>query len=752
MPGVEPPPRPELPPPAGESARATEVHVLDYLRVLSKRRWTAGTAFGIVVVMALIYTFTTPRIYEARAQLLLEVDKPNVVDFKEVIDQDRSTIEYYQTQYRILQSRALAAKTLDSLQLWSHPEFGGERWTLRRAATRGWTAMVEAVRRPFVTPQSPVAPQRAAAERSGPASGLTAEQSRTIDGFLTHLTIVPVRNSRLVEVKFQSLDPALAARVINALTRVYIEQNLDFRLLASQEASHWLTERLAEQRKQVEQTELALQRYREQNDAVSLDERQNIVVQKLADLNAAVTRAKTQRIEKEALYNQLRSVEAKGSALDSFPGILSNTFIQQLKGELADLQRQHAQLSQRYGDRHPEMIRLQSAIQTAEARIHGEIAKAVQAVRNEFLAAQAQERSLVAALESQKTEALELNRKAIEYGALQRDATSNRGVFESLLQRVKETGVSGALRTTSIRVVDAAEVPRSPVWPKIRFNLLLALFGGGVLGIGLAFFFEYLDNRIRTPDEIKAHLGVPFLGLVPEVSPKVIKERALVSDGVPPGFAEAFRAIRTNLLFSATEAGPRSLLVTSTGTSEGKTMVAVNLALSLAQSGERVLLLDADMRRPRVHEIFHQAQEPGLSNVLVGNARPSAAVRQSPTTDLWILPAGLPPPNPAELLVSQRFSEFLKSLGEYFDWVVIDSPPALAVTDAAILAHTATDLVLVVGAEMTGRQAAQAAVEQLGTAKARLLGAILNRVDLERNPYYYSRYYRREYSAYYLGS
>jgi exopolysaccharide transport family protein len=701
-------------------------HLLDYLRVLHKRRWTATTAFLLVLVSVTIYTFTVTPIYEARTRLLIESDNPNVINFTEVIDEQRSKADYYQTQYNILQSRALARKTLDGLQLWDSPLFGGQ-------SRRGLAGLFG-----FGKPSA------------GAQNGETAEQSRAIDRFLERLSVSPIRNSRLVDLKYRLSDPDLATRIVNAIARNYIDQNLEYKFNASKEASDWLGQRLAEQRQQVENAEAALQHYREQNDAISLEDHENIVVQKLADLNTAVTQAKTERFQKQALYNQLQSLSKSGGSLDSFPAILSNSYIQQQKAELAQLQSQLSQLSEKLGDKHPDIIKVRSAIQLAQSKLDGEIAKVVQSVRNEYLAALAKENSLNAALGQQKTEAQSMNRKAIDYGVLERDVQSNKQIYESLLQRAKETGVSSELKTSNIRVVDAAERPRTPASPRKLLNFTLALLGGGLFAVGLAFFFEYVDSRIKTPEEIRVHLGLPSLGMVPAVDPKSFKgKEPLISNGVPPGFAEAIRAVRTNVLFSSTEEGARSFVITSTGPGEGKTMVAANLAIGLAQAGQRVLLIDADMRRPRVHDMFSQKQEPGLSNLMVGHAKPSVCIRRTGVMGLWILTAGHTPPNPAELLGSQRFKEFVRSLGEHFDSVIIDSPPIMAVTDAAIAASAASGIIFVIGAEMTSRQAAKNAIQQLQNGRPHFVGAVLNRVELERNAYYYSGYYKREYVQYY---
>jgi succinoglycan biosynthesis transport protein ExoP len=715
-----------------------DVHLIDYVKVLYKRRWTAITAFLVVFLSVAIYTFTATPIYESKVQILIEKEATNVVSFKEAIEQNQIADDYYQTQYKILQSRALARKTLNATNLWDNPQFNP-----KSGPTVG---------RIVGAPVSLVAGWfRAAKPPAVPGADETKTQSRTIDRFLGNLSVLPIRNSRLVDVTFASPNAALSSQVANAVATAYIAQNLEFKFMSGKEASDWLGQRLGEQKKQVETSEQALQMYREQTDSVSLEDKQNIVVQKLADLNGAVTRAKTERIQKETLYNQVHSLQDDRAALDTFPAILSNTFIQQQKGELADLQRQQAQLSDKLGPHHPDMVKIGLAIRTAEAKIQAEIFKVIQSTRNDYQAARAQEQSLVNALEQQKRDALALNRKGIDYGVLQRDATSNRQIFDSLMQRTKETGISGELKTSNIRVIDAAETPRSPASPNTPINLLLALFGGATLALVLTFFFEYVDDRIKTPEEVKGHLGLSFMGMVPALFDKDLSN-PLMSNGVPPNFAEAFRAIRSNVLFSSAEDGEKVLVVTSSAPGEGKTLVATNLAVALAQANQRVLIVDADMRKPRVHGVFQHTQEPGLSNVLVGNAKASAAVRNTKVSGLWAMPAGVLPPNPSELLGSKRFKELVGTLGQHFDWVIIDSPPIMAVTDSSVAAHVATGVLFVIGSDMTSRHTAQRSLEQLRRANAKVIGAILNRVDLAHHGYYYSQYYKKAYADYYVSA
>jgi succinoglycan biosynthesis transport protein ExoP len=744
--------RPRTVPVRTESA-GEEKHLWDYARVVYKRRWIALPACLLVFSGMTFNSMRETPMYRSQVQLLIEKDAPTVATLDQMFQSQDGWYndEFYQTQHRILQSRTLARKTLDAMHLLDAPRLGQGPEQKGRVSISGflWDVVdstVALVKRPFTTEQpAPVA------EVEQPAAGENGAQSARISQFLAGLTITPVRNTRLVEIRYSSTDPVFAADAANALAAAYIRQNMEFKLSTSKEATGFLADRLEEQKKAVEASERALQEFKEKNGAVSIaDGSSSISIQRLTDLNAALIKAKTERINKEALYNQLQSMQSTGT-IDTFPAVLANEYIQGLKSNLAQLQREHAQLSERYGENHPKLSESKTALQTAGAKLTSEIAKVVEGVHSEYRSALAQEQSLQGALNAQKGEALSQNKMGVTYSVLQREADSNRQIYDSLLQQTKETGISGERRATNVRVVDPAEVPRVPISPNLRADMTFAVVAGLVLAIGLAFGFEYLDNRIKTPQELKAHLGIPFLGMVPTVSTER-EPNPLLDNGVPPNFAEAFKSVRTNVLFSSAEEGLRSIVITSAGPGEGKSLVASNLAVALAQAGQRVLLIDADMRRPRVHEIFGGDQEPGLSNVLSGNAKTSEAVRKSKTSGLWLLPAGHIPPNPAELLGSRRYTDFIASLSAHFDWVLLDSPPVMVVADSSIVANQSSGVVFVVRADHTSRHSVRAAVEQLEAANAHLIGSVLNSVDLVRNPYYYSAYYRKEYSRYYVSA
>ena len=481
---------PRVAPPLVQSS-AERKHLSDHLRVVYKRRWIALPVFFILFVVGLVNALREIPVYQARAQVLIESDSPKVARLDQVFQSGNSYYDddFLQTQFRILQSRTLAKRTLDAMKLWDAPRLGNgpepkSQISFSGLAWSGVNTLLALVQKPFAheAPPAPVE-QRATIDE-------TAAQSARIDTFLGGLTILPVRNSRIVEVRYASTDPAFAAAAANAVASSYIQQNMEFKFSASKDAVDWLSERLTEQKRAVEASEAALQNYKEKNGAVSVaDSSSNIVVQRLTDLNSALTKAKTERINKEALYNQLKAVESAGT-LDTFPAVLANDYVQKLKADLTELQRQQQQLAERYGPRHQEVIKNHAAIESADAKLRVEQSKIVDAVKNEYLTALNEERSLQTALDAQKTEALSQNRKGIEYGVLQREVDSNRQIYDSLMQRTKETGITSEQRASNVRVVDPAEVPRGPISPNIQRDLTVTFAFSLMIAIGLAFGFE----------------------------------------------------------------------------------------------------------------------------------------------------------------------------------------------------------------------------------------------------------------------
>ena len=727
------PANPDLAASTGSSIMDTtpEVHLLDRLAVVFKHYRLIAAVFAVVVSIAMLESYSATPLYRSQARIVIQDERSTAIGALNSTDpaywQDPEP--YFNTQYRILQSRGLARRIIRKIPPppAAQPGTFARVVSLPRQLLNRWRSQ----------PAKPEAPGR----------DETASESAAIGGFLAGLEIVPVKGTRLVEIVYASPDPEYAALAANTVATEYVQQNLDSKLLNTNNTLDWLKGELEKQRSKVEAAERAMANYQEGQNAMSLDDRQNIVVARLNSLNEAVTRAKTARLQKEALHRQLGDVTADTAGVDTFPAVAQNTTIQDLKQQLGQLNAEKARLLQRYKEGHPEVQRVNTQIESAAVRLRTETSKVLASIANDYRTAQAEERSLSASLEEQKRQAMDLNRKNINYSILQREAEGERNVYNALLQQEKEMRVVSNSRANNVQLMDAAEVPGGPYTPNHGRDWLMALVLGLALGVAFAYTVEYLDDTVKVPDDVTRRLKLPLLGLVPAVAGGQVP---VLTSPVPHDFGESFRSLRTSLVFTNGTEGRRMIAVTSTQPLEGKTTTACNLAVALALGGSRVMLIDADMRRPGLHRTMGLQNEVGLSHVLTGQARVREAVQRTSEPNLYVMTAGRTPPNPSELLSSARMQNLVANLqAGPFDWVIIDTPPVLAVTDAVIVAPYVSGLVFVIGAEMTRRAHAERAIETIQSGKPNIIGAVLNRVDLNRNKYYYSRYYGYHYKSYY---
>ncbi len=727
-------------PPAGAPpvyAVQRDLHLLDRLSALHRHRRGILVVFVLVVSWMMVDTYTTTPMYRAQARILIEEEHSELpTDFKDaLVHQDPEP--YYQTQYRVLKGRDLARRAVRKLRLQDVPEFNGQGpkpTPVKATLSRLKQGAMGPIRR--MLGRGAPAPMRPVARDAG-------DDSRLVGAFLGRVTVEPVRSSRLVDLYFDSSDAQFAATAVNALAEEYVDQNLEFTLASTQKSLEWLAQEVQRQQQVAQASERALAEYREQQNAISLDDHQKIVVTRLNQLYDSVTRAKTERMQKEGLWNQVRNGDP-----DTIAAVIQNTFVATLKGRRAELQRDRMRLSERYGEKHPEIVKINADIENARRQLEVETQKAVRVVRNEYEAALAQERTLTQALEEQKGAAMDLNRKSIDYTVLERDAASSREVYNSLLQREKELRVISSSRANNVRLMDRAEVPGGPFTPNPRRDWMMAIFFGLIFSIGYALALDYLDDTVKTPEDITRRLKLHFLGLVPIVRGD---QYPLISGSVPHDFGEAFRTLRTSLVSLNPGQGPKIVAITSAQPLEGKTTTAVNIAVALAVGGARVLLVDADMRRPSLHRTLRVSNDRGLSHLLTGEARMREVVQRTEDPNLLAIAGGRTPSNPSELLGSDRMRTFVASLeSSPFDWVIIDTPPVLAVTDAVILAPLVHGVTFVVGAEMTRWRLAERAIETIVAARPRTISAVLNKVDFARNKYYYARYYGHQYKNCYV--
>jgi capsular exopolysaccharide synthesis family protein len=742
--------RPELPPanrdaeqfwvPDAPFPRFTlrDSTLAETLRILRKRKWVIIATAVVALTLATLASVRTKRQYDAIARIALGREDNGNLGFKDVqgssdaIDYDYTVS--MDTQSNILQSDKIALEVIKNLHLDQNPAFAGG---LALPPPKAGSVSVQPVDR--------------------------GREAALLGSFHGSTQVRSVRNTRIIEITFRSLDPALGAAIANNIVATYIEDNYRTHYESIMQASDWLAKQISDLQQRVETSQEKLVRYQRENGMLGIDEKQNIITQKLDDLNKGFTEAQADRITKQAAYET-----AKEGKLDQVPdsaGGLGST----LRQQEAILRAQYAQLTTTFGPNYPKALELKNQIEQIERSIQAENQRALKTLETNFIAAQAREAMLGRALEQQKSEANQLNEKAIEYSILKRDLEANRTLYEGLLQKMKEAGVAAGLRSSNIQIVDYARVPTFPVVPNTNRNLAMSLLGGLMTGILLAFLLEALDTTVRTAEEAHALTGLPSLGFIPHCSMlggsshpsqriqapftaiSIPTPSALVAQMRPNSeVAESFRSLRTSILLSSAVKQPCMIMFTSPMPQEGKTTTCVNMAIVLAQRGGKTLLVDADLRRPGVHRAFGLPNSTGLSSVLAGlDLFENAVQSYSLHPNLFILATGPIPPQPAELLGSDRMQELLESFRLSYDHVILDSPPVNLVTDPAVLSPFMDAVFLVVRSGTTSKHALRQAQDKLQQIKAPLMGIVVNDTPVYSADYHYRRYYGKKGASYY---
>lgn len=727
-----------------DSFEQKEISLLDYWLVILKRKWLIISVTMAVLLVVAIYTFTQTPIYTAKGQLLIEKE-PNILSFEEIFQVESFQTDYYQTQYRLLQSRSLADRAVEKLDLFENREFVGKK-------------------------NSKPKPER----------NNKAFRASLVNSYLSRLTISPIRQTRLVEVTFKSADPELAAEGVNALFNSFIEMNVESKYEATEQATEFLTKQIASLRSDIERKETQLQSYGAAKNIVALSENENTIVSKLAELNSALTQAQIDRVNKGAYYN-----EVKNATPDHMPSSISNPVIQNLRQEYARLTRELSRKQEQFGAEYPEIQRLKTDVESTKKSLETETRNLINTAYSDYQAALKKENSMQAVFNSQKQESIQLNSNAISYNTLKNEIENNKSLLDTLVKRQSETGVSARLKgigVSNIKIVDRAEVPTSPSSPQIRRNFILGLIVGLMAGLGLAFFLDYLDNSVKGAEDVEKCAKLPTLGIVPafdpnaykkgygygygykqrsnsnvskqetndtstdQTKPPVLHSIDLITDVSPKSsFSESYRTIRTAILLSSTELGSKAFIVSSPLPSEGKTTTIGNLAVAMAQAGKRVLLIDADLRKPRQHRIFKMRNLSGMTNYLTGSIDIKELIKTTNIHNLFVINAGPVPPNPAELLGSEKMAEFIQSVKKAFDIVLIDTPPVLSVTDPLVVGRNVDGVILVVWGGKTSREALKRAKERMDLTNVKTIGVILNRINMKEHDYYYKHHYYHYY-------
>lgn len=693
-----------------------------------RKHW--AIVVGLVLLCgaaSLAYSKTLSKVYEAQSLLEFDPDviKPlgnkadPIIGWSAIWD----TREYYETQYRIMQSDRVLSGVVRDLSLQNDAAFLG---------------------------YAPTTP---------------APLDSTIVTLRSKLTIEPVKGSRLVLVKVQDTSPAQARRLSDAIARAYIQQNLDKMVNATGDTMVWLSGRLDEKKRELEQTENSLHEFKKQNDLPSstLEDLSKMIRLEMQDYDSALTRTRMRRQELAARHAELGKITAENPDQVPASELLSNTFLSTLRTQFQSATRERAELiADGKGENHPAVRMADQKVALARTSLLNEIKNIQGAVARDLSVIERQENGEATLYEGARKKAVDLNLKELEFRRLDRMRAQDEKLYAVLLEQFKEADLRRMMNTNNIRLVDGAVEPKSPIAPRVAVNVSIALLVGLVFGLGLAIVREQMDNTLKTPEDVEQKLGVTFLGLLPEIADddgrngkRGKRARRMSSELAPElmvherptsGIAEAARALRTNLMFMNPDKPYRRILVTSAAPSEGKTTVAVSIAVSLAQGGQRVCIIDCDLRRPRLHRIFDRAGDMGVMNVILGEATVDDVAKPTIVPNLYSIPCGPIPPNSADVVSSEKFRKFLDDVSARFDRVILDTPPVIAVTDSAIASTLVDGVIFVVRAFKTGVNLCRSGLRTLQDVDAPIAGTVLNAVNLNRHEYnyYHYYYYKRE--------
>lgn len=697
------------------------INIEEYWRIINKHKWHILLVLTLSVTLIITATMMMTPIYRSSLLLQIERNDPKITNFDNVTPSETglSDQQFYQTQYELLKSRSLAQRVVEQLHLLGNPNFNKNQQD-----NKFWQEWFKWLK-PKDTKKSldPEAPLH-----------------QFIDGFISLITIEPVRGSKLIKIHCDLPDPKLAATIVNQLANNFIKLSLERRYNSAVYAKEFLDQRLIQVKAKLEDDEERLAMFTRQQGIIDVGAKQTLTMQKLKSTSEALAEAERERIDAESKYHEASLVTGHGieKVLDS--GVISN-----LKGDQSKLEGEYQRLLRKFRPDYPELQQLTKEIAENQRHINNEVEAVKTALRTNYQTAKRKEDLLRADYNKLKAEALHLQDMNSSYNILMREVDTSRTLYKGLLKRLKEVGVSAGVTMNNISVIDHAEVPTKKYKPKVILNIIVGALLGLLGGIALAFLLEYLDDSIKTIEDFERAAKLPVLGMVPSFPTSV--ENDLVAYYDPrSSIAEAYRSVRTALLFSTTSGAPKILSFTSSQSGEGKSTSALNLAITFIQLSHKVLLIDADMRRPILHQRFNLDNSRGLTNFLTGEAKPEdiahpAAISELTSGFLFVIPAGPIPPNPSELLASPKMTSLLALAAKKFDYVILDGPPVLNISDAVILSSLAHGTVFVVEAGKTSRKLIKHSLKRLHAGRTKIIGGILNKLVKSDSPYGYGSYY-----------
>jgi len=735
-----------------------EIDLLDYWRVILKRKWVFISFAGSLILFTGIFSFLAIPQYRSTTTVMIEDDASRMFSIDDTFASRAPVmrdLRFFNTQLRLIKSKSLAERVVRRMSLQTHPEFNSSRQTkslpslIKNFITLKWLSSRKEV-------DKSGSDQNAAA---GPYSAIASTIRNKI-------TIDPIRDTKLVEVSFTFSSPRLASEIVNTLAEEFINFSTEKRYENTQQASDFLSEQITSLRTDLAAKEMEMQKYGEEKDLVFLNDQESSAVNAFADLNHAYTAARIERIQAESTYREIQGLEP-----DRLPEFINNDTMQLLNAEYKRLKSEYEEKSRIYKPDYPSQVQLKARLDS----MGDEIRKAVEGAESEYRTALSRERNLLRTLNAQRNDVSQMKSDAILYNSLKIEVENIRSTLSSLIEKQSEALISsrlGGIKASNISIIDMAEISRFPISPRKKLNLLVALIFGLCGGIALCFGLEYLDNTIKGPEDIERISKLPSLGVVSYISNEVLKNKDLQSYGedfskienslpeisqvelinhlYPKLFiSEDYRTVRTSLLLSHADNPPKSIVFTSSLPAEGKTCTCANLAVSFAQLDKKVLLIDTDLRKPRMHRIFDTKNNKGLSGYLAGKQDFNDVKFLTSIKNIWLVPSGLIPPNPAELLNSKRMGYLLEEVKNDFDIILVDSPPVLAVVDSVITSSLVDTTVMVIKSGKTTTKNFAGAYEELKRAKVNIAGVIFNEVKIGKDGYNYMSYYNYSRTDYY---
>lgn len=707
-----------------EDASDDEIDLLQLVLPIWHRKWSILSLVVVVMMLAALITMNMTPIYRATTSLMIDPGASRTSDLEALSGLPGVGNEYLRTQFELLKERELAERVVKALNLTEHPEFDPRQ---REESKFNPRAMVKLLLPGDVDPAAP---------------DEDAIFDSVVSALMGRTEITPVTNTSLVKINMEMADPALAAEAANALADAYITSQLEARLATSMTVTNWMNDQLAAQREKLQIAEQNLQAYRERENLVDVQGIVTISADELSQMGTRLVDARRARAEAESLYRQVAALKNSGWKRQAeVPAVLSNPLVQQFRTKQAQAQAKVDELSGVFGPLHPEMVAAQAELRAAEVDLQAQVEQVVASIEQQYLLSLANERSLQTSFDENRDVIQQISSKEFELRKLEREVETNQQLYDTFMTRLNEISSTQDFEAINARVIGKAIVPKAPVKPRKALIIVIAGLAAFILAAGLTLLLNRLNNGFKSVRDVEGSLNQPMLGMVPLVKKKNANVARLY-DGEDKSFSETIRTLRTSIVLSALEHPRRVLLMTSSVPGEGKSTVGSNLAASLVQFG-KVLVIDADLRRPTLHKNFAlPVGTAGLANYLAETAALDECIR--PVDNVDLMPAGAVPPNPQELLMSPRLGELMSVLRERYDYIIVDSPPCMAVSDAIILSGLVDSVVYVVKANATPIPVAQRGVGQLLQKNAAILGVVLNQVDVKK-----AQRYGENYEGYY---